>query len=66
MIYTLTLNPSVDYIVQLEEVKIGDLNRSVNETKFPGGKGINVSRVLKEWEYQARYSALLAVSPENT
>lgn len=47
MIYTLTLNPSVDYIVQLEEVKIGDLNRSVNETKFPGGKGINVSRVLK-------------------
>ncbi|EIJ78444.1 putative 1-phosphofructokinase [Bacillus methanolicus PB1] len=48
MIYTLTLNPSVDYIVQLEEVKIGELNRSKSEAKFPGGKGINVSRVLKE------------------
>lgn len=47
MIYTLTLNPSVDYIVELENVAIGELNRTVNETKFPGGKGINVSRVLK-------------------
>lgn len=47
MIYTLTLNPSVDYFVQLEEVKIGELNRSKSEMKFPGGKGINVSRVLK-------------------
>jgi 1-phosphofructokinase len=47
MIYTLTLNPSVDYIVQLEDVKIGELNRSENEAKLPGGKGINVSRVLK-------------------
>jgi 1-phosphofructokinase len=46
MIYTLTLNPSVDYIVQLESFHLGELNRSVRETKFPGGKGINVSRVL--------------------
>jgi 1-phosphofructokinase len=47
MIYTLTLNPSVDYIVKLDkDVKIGELNRSTSETKFPGGKGINVSRVL--------------------
>jgi 1-phosphofructokinase len=48
MIYTLTLNPSVDYIVQLESFHVGELNRSVNETKFPGGKGINVSRVLNQ------------------
>jgi len=47
MIYTLTLNPSVDYIVQLESFHLGDLNRSRGEAKFPGGKGINVSRVLK-------------------
>lgn len=47
MIYTLTLNPSVDYIVELEQVALGELNRTANETKFPGGKGINVSRVLK-------------------
>ncbi|MDF2902969.1 MAG: hypothetical protein K0S25_607 [Bacillus sp. (in: firmicutes)] len=48
MIYTVTLNPSVDYIVQIEKVNLGELNRSINEDKFPGGKGINVSRVLKE------------------
>lgn len=47
MIYTLTLNPSVDYVVGLEEVQLGNLNRSNFESKFPGGKGINVSRVLK-------------------
>ncbi|WP_147532219.1 1-phosphofructokinase [Bacillus marasmi] len=47
MIYTVTLNPSVDYIVQLESLKPGGLNRSNHEDKFPGGKGINVSRVLK-------------------
>jgi 1-phosphofructokinase len=48
MIYTLTLNPSVDYIVQLDNFHLGELNRTTNETKFPGGKGINVSRVLKQ------------------
>lgn len=48
MIYTLTLNPSVDYIVELDGFYMGELNRSTKETKFPGGKGINVSRVLKE------------------
>ncbi|WP_066061514.1 1-phosphofructokinase [Neobacillus soli] len=49
MIYTLTLNPSVDYIVQLESFQLGELNRTVSETKFPGGKGINVSRVLNQF-----------------
>lgn len=47
MIYTVTLNPSVDYIVQVEHFELGGLNRSVMDTKFPGGKGINVSRVMK-------------------
>ncbi|MBP3041238.1 1-phosphofructokinase [Bacillaceae bacterium Marseille-Q3522] len=47
MIYTLTLNPSVDYIVELPQLSLGGLNRTVKEAKFPGGKGINVSRVLK-------------------
>ncbi|MBS8264502.1 1-phosphofructokinase [Mesobacillus boroniphilus] len=47
MIYTLTLNPSVDYIVEADEIQLGGLNRSSNETKLPGGKGINVSRVLR-------------------
>jgi 1-phosphofructokinase len=46
MIYTVTLNPSLDYIVELDQVSIGELNRTTNESKFPGGKGINVSQVL--------------------
>lgn len=49
MIYTLTLNPSVDYIVKLESFQLGELNRTVNEVKFPGGKGINVSTVLNQF-----------------
>lgn len=47
MIYTLTLNPSLDYVVELESMTLGALNRINQDTKFPGGKGINVSRVLK-------------------
>jgi 1-phosphofructokinase len=54
MIYTLTLNPSVDYIVELQEVHLGELNRTVKETKFPGGKGINVSRVLQRSNVKSR------------
>jgi 1-phosphofructokinase len=47
MIYTCTLNPSVDYIVHVDELRVGELNRAVKTLAFPGGKGINVSRVLK-------------------
>ncbi|WP_027410313.1 1-phosphofructokinase [Anoxybacillus tepidamans] len=47
MIYTCTLNPSVDYIVEVDDFHIGELNRATKTTIFPGGKGINVSRVLK-------------------
>ncbi|MBN8193494.1 1-phosphofructokinase [Bacillus sp. NTK074B] len=46
MIYTLTLNPSVDYIMELDSFQKGGLNRSRMESALPGGKGINVSRVL--------------------
>ncbi|WP_066368448.1 1-phosphofructokinase [Neobacillus fumarioli] len=54
MIYTLTLNPSVDYIVKLEDFQLGQLNRSMNETKYPGGKGINVSRVLNQFGIKSK------------
>lgn len=54
MIYTLTLNPSVDYIVEADEIVLGKLNRSTNEAKFPGGKGINVSRVLRSMEMESK------------
>lgn len=48
MIYTLTLNPSIDYIVYVKNVQLGELNRMEADFKFPGGKGINVSRILHE------------------
>jgi 1-phosphofructokinase len=54
MIYTLTLNPSVDYIVELPNIQLGELNRSSMETKFPGGKGINVSRVLQKLDKSSK------------
>lgn len=54
MIYTLTLNPSVDYIIELDEVSLGELNRTNTTSKFPGGKGINVSRVLKRMDITSK------------
>ncbi|MGE7603705.1 1-phosphofructokinase [Peribacillus sp. NPDC097675] len=47
MIYTVTLNPSIDYLVEVENFQIGSVNRTSLDKKYPGGKGINVSRVLK-------------------
>src|SRR5699024_12384113 len=47
MIYTVTLNPSIDFIVRLDTLTIGEVNRMTSDDKFVGGKGINVSRVLK-------------------
>ena len=47
MIYTMTLNPSIDYIVRVDSLEIGSVNRMTSDDKFPGGKGINVSRILK-------------------
>ncbi|MED3906149.1 1-phosphofructokinase [Geobacillus thermodenitrificans] len=47
MIYTCTFNPSVDYVVHVDELRVGELNRALKTLTFPGGKGINVSRVLK-------------------
>ncbi|WP_337982466.1 1-phosphofructokinase [Lysinibacillus sp. C5.1] len=46
MIYTVTLNPSIDLIVEVPDFQLNHLNRIERESKFPGGKGINVSRVL--------------------
>lgn len=46
MIYTITLNPSIDYMVTVDEFKLGDVNRTAHEYILPGGKGINVSIVL--------------------
>jgi 1-phosphofructokinase len=47
MIYTVTFNPSLDYIVTVPAFEIGKTNRTGSEQLLPGGKGINVSAVLK-------------------
>lgn len=47
MIYTVTLNPSIDYVITLDNLTKGQVNRISKEHIYPGGKGINVSRVLK-------------------
>ena len=48
MIYTVTFNPAVDYVVHTGEMKTGATNRSTREEIYFGGKGINVSIVLNE------------------
>ena len=52
MIYTITFNPALDYIAQVENFKIGEINRTKTETILPGGKGLNVSIVLKNLEIE--------------
>lgn len=49
MIYTVTLNPSLDYVVTVAEFRPGAVNRAIEEKVFPGGKGINVSIVLSHF-----------------
>ena len=46
MIYTVTFNPAIDYVVQLEHLTQGTVNRTGDEAVYCGGKGINVSTVL--------------------
>ena len=47
MIYTITFNPALDYISQVENFETGKINRTKTEKILPGGKGLNVSTVLK-------------------
>ena len=47
MIYTVTLNPAIDYVIKVDNFETGIVNRTKQENMFFGGKGINVSNVLK-------------------
>lgn len=49
MIYTVTLNPAIDYYISMKEFQEGELNLIDNGYTLPGGKGINVSKVLKNF-----------------
>lgn len=53
MIYTMTLNPSFDYKIEVDNLCLGKTNRTINEVLTVGGKGINVSYVLKELECES-------------
>ncbi|HDK9144528.1 TPA: 1-phosphofructokinase [Staphylococcus aureus] len=53
MIYTVTFNPSIDYVIFTNDFKIDGLNRATVTYKFAGGKGINVSRVLKTLDVES-------------
>ncbi|MEI0561288.1 1-phosphofructokinase [Brachyspira pilosicoli] len=53
MIYTLTLNPAVDYYIDMENFEEGDLNKVNNAYTLAGGKGINVSKVLKNFNIES-------------
>ena len=55
MIYTVTFNPAIDYVVRLDrELQVGDVNRARGEDCVLGGKGINVSGVLASALWRAR------------
>lgn len=48
MIYTITFNPAIDLVMSTNQVKLGMLNRIHTQDYVPGGKGINISTILKE------------------
>ncbi len=60
MIYTVTLNPAIDYVVGVDNIKTGTVNRTLKEQVFFGGKGINVSRVLSELDIKSVATGFIA------
>ena len=60
MIYTITFNPALDYIVKMNEFNLGHVNRTADELVFAGGKGINVSMVLKNLEVSSKALGFVA------
>jgi 1-phosphofructokinase len=60
MIYTVTFNPSLDYIVTVRNFTTGVVNRTCSEAIYPGGKGINVSMVLQNLGFSSTALGFLA------
>lgn len=60
MIYTVTFNPAVDYVVHADDISVGGVNRAKSEEIYFGGKGINVSLVLNELGVKSRALGFVA------
>lgn len=54
MIYTVTFNPCLDYVVGVDDLRLGSVNRATREAIMPGGKGVNVSIVLRNLGHENR------------
>lgn len=60
MIYTITFNPALDYIVKVDDFKLGSVNRTSYEEIYAGGKGINVSIVLNNLGVESKVLGYIA------
>lgn len=60
MVYTVTFNPAIDYVVHTDEMTVGSVNRAKDEKIYFGGKGINVSMVLNELGIRSRVLGFVA------
>ncbi|MBE6881357.1 MAG: 1-phosphofructokinase [Ruminococcaceae bacterium] len=60
MIYTVTFNPAIDYVVHTEKIAMGEINKYSDEKVYFGGKGINVSFILKELGYNSKALGFIA------
>ena len=60
MVYTVTFNPAVDYCIHFDDIKVGEVNRARGEEIYFGGKGINVSVVLRELGIRSRALGFVA------
>ena len=60
MIYTVTFNPSLDYIIQVDHFTTGQINKTTYEKILPGGKGINVAIVLANFGHESTALGFMA------
>lgn len=60
MVYTVTFNPAIDYVIRMDSLKPGSVNRSDSEQMLCGGKGINVSVILGELGVKSRALGFIA------
>ena len=65
MIITVTFSPSIDYVMDVENLRLGEINRSSKEVSMPGGKGINVSKGLRALGVDSLATGILLSNDED-